>query len=53
MSLHVGSSRPSGHCSQGRPRYLHRFASKRTLTIDTTTAGGKASPLGLNEGSAA
>ena len=37
----------------GGPRYLHRFAVERTLTIDTTAAGGNASLLSLNEESAA
>lgn len=36
----------------GGPRYLHRFATERTLTIDTTAAGGNASLLSLNEESA-
>ena len=34
----------------GGPRYLHRFATERTLTIDTTAAGGNASLLSLEEG---
>jgi len=29
----------------GGPRYLHRFATERTLSIDTTAAGGNASLL--------
>jgi len=33
----------------GGPRYLHRFAVERTLTIDTTAAGGNASLLSLQE----
>ncbi|TDQ78843.1 L-proline dehydrogenase /delta-1-pyrroline-5-carboxylate dehydrogenase [Dongia mobilis] len=33
----------------GGPRYLHRFATERTLTIDTTAAGGNASLLSLTE----
>jgi len=43
---------PSSGCSLGgegcrhrpsrRPRYLHRFATERTLSIDTTAAGGNA-----------
>jgi RHH-type transcriptional regulator, proline utilization regulon repressor / proline dehydrogenase / delta 1-pyrroline-5-carboxylate dehydrogenase len=33
----------------GGPRYLHRFATERTLTIDTTAAGGNASLLSLAE----
>jgi RHH-type proline utilization regulon transcriptional repressor/proline dehydrogenase/delta 1-pyrroline-5-carboxylate dehydrogenase len=37
----------------GGPRYLHRFATERTLTIDTTAAGGNASLLSLNEESVA
>jgi RHH-type proline utilization regulon transcriptional repressor/proline dehydrogenase/delta 1-pyrroline-5-carboxylate dehydrogenase len=37
----------------GGPRYLHRFATERTLTIDTTAAGGNASLLSLNEEGAA
>ncbi|MGQ0676413.1 MAG: bifunctional proline dehydrogenase/L-glutamate gamma-semialdehyde dehydrogenase PutA [Rhodospirillales bacterium] len=34
----------------GGPRYLHRFATERTLSIDTTAAGGNASLLSLEEG---
>ena len=34
----------------GGPHYLHRFATERTLTIDTTAAGGNASLLSLEEG---
>jgi RHH-type proline utilization regulon transcriptional repressor/proline dehydrogenase/delta 1-pyrroline-5-carboxylate dehydrogenase len=34
----------------GGPRYLHRFATERTLTIDTTASGGNASLLSLEEG---
>ncbi len=33
----------------GGPRYLHRFATERTLAIDTTAAGGNASLLSLQE----
>jgi RHH-type proline utilization regulon transcriptional repressor/proline dehydrogenase/delta 1-pyrroline-5-carboxylate dehydrogenase len=33
----------------GGPRYLHRFATERTLSIDTTAAGGNASLLSLDE----
>jgi RHH-type proline utilization regulon transcriptional repressor/proline dehydrogenase/delta 1-pyrroline-5-carboxylate dehydrogenase len=33
----------------GGPHYLHRFASERTLAIDTTAAGGNASLLSLQE----
>lgn len=53
MLLCICSSRESGHCPKaGGPRYLHRSAAERTLTIDTTAAGGKASLFSLNEGSA-
>ena len=33
----------------GGPHYLPRFATERTLTIDTTAAGGNASLLSLQE----
>ncbi len=33
----------------GGPRYLHRFATERTLSIDTTAAGGNATLLSLGE----
>ncbi len=33
----------------GGPRYLHRFATERTLSIDTTAAGGNASLMSLDE----
>ncbi|RMD64657.1 MAG: bifunctional proline dehydrogenase/L-glutamate gamma-semialdehyde dehydrogenase PutA, partial [Alphaproteobacteria bacterium] len=33
----------------GGPRYLHRFATERTVTIDTTAAGGNASLMSLGE----
>ena len=33
----------------GGPRYLHRFATERTLAVDTTAAGGNASLLSLTE----
>jgi RHH-type proline utilization regulon transcriptional repressor/proline dehydrogenase/delta 1-pyrroline-5-carboxylate dehydrogenase len=33
----------------GGPHYLHRFATERTLSIDTTASGGNASLLSLNE----
>ena len=33
----------------GGPRYLHRFAVERTVSIDTTAAGGNASLLSLGE----
>ncbi|RED44675.1 bifunctional proline dehydrogenase/L-glutamate gamma-semialdehyde dehydrogenase PutA [Aestuariispira insulae] len=31
----------------GGPRYLHRFAAERTISIDTTAAGGNASLMSL------
>jgi RHH-type proline utilization regulon transcriptional repressor/proline dehydrogenase/delta 1-pyrroline-5-carboxylate dehydrogenase len=33
----------------GGPRYLHRFATERTLSIDTTAAGGNASLMSLGD----
>ncbi len=33
----------------GGPRYLHRFATERTASIDTTAAGGNATLLSLQE----
>ena len=33
----------------GGPRYLHRFATERTLSIDTTAAGGNAALFALDE----
>jgi RHH-type transcriptional regulator, proline utilization regulon repressor / proline dehydrogenase / delta 1-pyrroline-5-carboxylate dehydrogenase len=33
----------------GGPRYLHRFATERTTSIDTTAAGGNASLLALED----
>ena len=33
----------------GGPRYLHRFATERTLSIDTTAAGGNAALLALED----
>jgi RHH-type transcriptional regulator, proline utilization regulon repressor / proline dehydrogenase / delta 1-pyrroline-5-carboxylate dehydrogenase len=33
----------------GGPRYLHRFASERTVSIDTTASGGNASLLSLGD----
>jgi RHH-type proline utilization regulon transcriptional repressor/proline dehydrogenase/delta 1-pyrroline-5-carboxylate dehydrogenase len=33
----------------GGPRYLHRFATERTLSIDTTAAGGNATLLALDD----
>jgi RHH-type proline utilization regulon transcriptional repressor/proline dehydrogenase/delta 1-pyrroline-5-carboxylate dehydrogenase len=35
----------------GGPRYLHRFAAERTLSIDITAAGGNAGLLSLDEAS--
>jgi RHH-type proline utilization regulon transcriptional repressor/proline dehydrogenase/delta 1-pyrroline-5-carboxylate dehydrogenase len=37
----------------GGPRYLHRFATERTVSIDTTAAGGNATLLSLQEESQA
>jgi RHH-type proline utilization regulon transcriptional repressor/proline dehydrogenase/delta 1-pyrroline-5-carboxylate dehydrogenase len=34
----------------GGPAYLHRFATERTLTINTSAVGGNASLLTLSEG---
>ena len=33
----------------GGPRYLHRFALERTLSVDTTAAGGNAALMSLKE----
>ncbi len=33
----------------GGPHYLHRYATERTLTIDTTAAGGNASLMSMDE----
>jgi RHH-type transcriptional regulator, proline utilization regulon repressor / proline dehydrogenase / delta 1-pyrroline-5-carboxylate dehydrogenase len=33
----------------GGPRYLHRFATERTLSVDTTAAGGNAALLALQD----
>jgi RHH-type transcriptional regulator, proline utilization regulon repressor / proline dehydrogenase / delta 1-pyrroline-5-carboxylate dehydrogenase len=33
----------------GGPHYLHRFATERTLSIDTTAAGGNASLMSLKD----
>jgi RHH-type transcriptional regulator, proline utilization regulon repressor / proline dehydrogenase / delta 1-pyrroline-5-carboxylate dehydrogenase len=33
----------------GGPRYLHRFATERTVSVDTTAAGGNASLLSLDD----
>jgi RHH-type proline utilization regulon transcriptional repressor/proline dehydrogenase/delta 1-pyrroline-5-carboxylate dehydrogenase len=34
----------------GGPRYLHRFATERTVSIDTTASGGNAGLLSLDDG---
>ncbi|HVC56178.1 MAG TPA: bifunctional proline dehydrogenase/L-glutamate gamma-semialdehyde dehydrogenase PutA [Stellaceae bacterium] len=34
----------------GGPRYLHRFATERTVSVDTTAAGGNATLLSLGDG---
>jgi RHH-type proline utilization regulon transcriptional repressor/proline dehydrogenase/delta 1-pyrroline-5-carboxylate dehydrogenase len=34
----------------GGPRYLHRFATERTLTVNTAAAGGNAALLSLDDG---
>jgi RHH-type transcriptional regulator, proline utilization regulon repressor / proline dehydrogenase / delta 1-pyrroline-5-carboxylate dehydrogenase len=45
-----GGERMSGTGPKaGGPHYLARFATERTLTIDTTAAGGNASLLSLQE----
>jgi len=33
----------------GGPRYLHRFATQRTVSVDTTAAGGNATLLWMQE----
>jgi RHH-type proline utilization regulon transcriptional repressor/proline dehydrogenase/delta 1-pyrroline-5-carboxylate dehydrogenase len=33
----------------GGPRYLHRFATERTVSTDTTAAGGNATLMSLQE----
>ncbi len=33
----------------GGRRYLHRFATERTVSVDTTAAGGNATLLSLQE----
>ena len=33
----------------GGPHTLHRYATERTLTIDTTAAGGNASLMSMDE----
>ncbi len=38
-----------GEDDAGGPHYLHRYATERTLTIDTTAAGGNASLMSLDE----
>jgi RHH-type proline utilization regulon transcriptional repressor/proline dehydrogenase/delta 1-pyrroline-5-carboxylate dehydrogenase len=45
-----GGERVSGTGPKaGGPRYLHRFATERTLSVDTTAAGGNATLLSLDE----
>jgi RHH-type transcriptional regulator, proline utilization regulon repressor / proline dehydrogenase / delta 1-pyrroline-5-carboxylate dehydrogenase len=34
----------------GGPRYLHRFAVERTVSVDTTSAGGNAHLVAMDEG---
>ena len=34
----------------GGPRYLHRFATERSVSIDTTASGGNAGLLSLDDG---
>jgi len=36
----------------GGPRYLHRFATERTVSVDTTASGGNATLLSLNDAEA-
>jgi RHH-type proline utilization regulon transcriptional repressor/proline dehydrogenase/delta 1-pyrroline-5-carboxylate dehydrogenase len=33
----------------GGPHYLYRFATERTLSVDTTSAGGNASLLSIDD----
>ena len=33
----------------GGPRYLHRFATERTISIDLTASGGNATLLSMEE----
>jgi RHH-type proline utilization regulon transcriptional repressor/proline dehydrogenase/delta 1-pyrroline-5-carboxylate dehydrogenase len=33
----------------GGPHYLYRFASERTISVDTTAAGGNASLMAVGE----
>src|SRR5580704_17718934 len=45
-----GGERRSGTGPKaGGPRYLHRFATERTLSVDTTAAGGNATLLSLDD----
>jgi RHH-type proline utilization regulon transcriptional repressor/proline dehydrogenase/delta 1-pyrroline-5-carboxylate dehydrogenase len=45
-----GGERLSGSGPKaGGPRYLHRFATERTVSVDTTAAGGNATLLSLDE----
>ena len=47
---YFGGERLSGTGPKaGGPRYLHRFAIERTVSVDTTAAGGNASLLSLEE----
>jgi RHH-type proline utilization regulon transcriptional repressor/proline dehydrogenase/delta 1-pyrroline-5-carboxylate dehydrogenase len=34
----------------GGPHYLHRFVVERAVSVDTTSAGGNATLLSLDEG---
>jgi RHH-type transcriptional regulator, proline utilization regulon repressor / proline dehydrogenase / delta 1-pyrroline-5-carboxylate dehydrogenase len=38
-----------GNPLAGGPHYLHRFVTERSLSIDTTAAGGNASLLSLDD----
>jgi RHH-type transcriptional regulator, proline utilization regulon repressor / proline dehydrogenase / delta 1-pyrroline-5-carboxylate dehydrogenase len=45
-----GGKRLSGTGPEtGGPRYLHRFATEGTVSTDTTTAGGNATLLSLQD----
>ena len=33
----------------GGPRYMHRFATEKTVSIDTTASGGNASLVSIDE----
>jgi RHH-type transcriptional regulator, proline utilization regulon repressor / proline dehydrogenase / delta 1-pyrroline-5-carboxylate dehydrogenase len=45
-----GGERLSGTGPKGGgPRYLHRFATERTVSVDTTAAGGNATLLSLDD----